>query len=110
MVTVTVIRVLLFVLDVSMLRECKGDGNAREVDGGGVVAVSTGHEYSGGIRGSGIVSSKDDVLEMSVVRGIRGVGRVCELCMCLARGDVGGGGCEWIRGLGLGFTIPLRTG
>ena len=29
---------------------------------------------------------------ISVVRGMRGVGRVCEMCMCLARGGVGGEG------------------
>ena len=27
------------------------------------------------------------------VRGMRGVGGVCEMCMCLARGGVGG---EWV--------------
>ena len=37
-------------------------------------------------RGSGVLSSTGDVLEMSVVRG---VGGVCEMCMCLARGGVG---------------------
>ena len=30
-------------------------------------------------------SSAADVLCMSVVPGIRGVGRVCKMCMCLAR-------------------------
>ena len=40
----------------------------------------------GGTRGSGVVSSADDVLEISVVHGMRGVGRVCEMCMRLARG------------------------
>ena len=40
-----------------------------------------------GTRGSDVLSSTGDVLEMSVVRG---VGRVCEMCMCLARGGVGG--------------------
>ena len=39
-----------------------------------------------------------DVLWMSVVRGVRGVGRVCE--MCLARGGVGGEGVsgreDWV--------------
>ena len=34
-----------------------------------------------------------------VVRGIRWVGGVCEICMCLARGGVGG---EWIR---IGFVL-----
>ena len=28
------------------------------------------------------------------------------MCMCLARGRVGG---EWMRGLGLGFTNPVGT-
>ena len=42
----------------------------------------------GGIRGSGIVSSAADVLWMSVVHGIRGVGGVCEMCM--SHGGVGG--------------------
>ena len=32
-----------------------------------------------------IVSSAADVIWMSAVRGIRGVGEVCEMCMCLAR-------------------------
>ena len=58
--------------------------------------------YVGGTRG--IVSSADDLLWMSMVRGMRGVGGVCE--MCLARG--GGGG--WMRGLGLGFSNPVGTG
>ena len=54
----------------------------------------------GGTRGSGVLSSTGDVLEMSVVRG---VGEVCDICMCLA------GGCKWIRGMGLGFTNPVGT-
>ena len=29
------------------------------------------------------------------------------MCMCLARGGVGG---QWMRGLGLGFTNPVGTG
>ena len=52
--------------------------------------VSAGHV--GGTRGSGIVSSAADVLWMSVVRGMRGVGGFCEMYMCLARGSVGGEG------------------
>ena len=40
-----------------------------------------------GTRGSGVLSSTGDVLEMSVVRG---VGGVSDMCMCLARGCVGG--------------------
>ena len=59
---------------------CKGDDNAGVGCGGGVVAVSA---YMGGTRGSGVLCSACDVLEMSVVRG---VGGVCDMCMCLARG------------------------
>ena len=40
-----------------------------------------------GTRGSGVLSSTGDVLEMSVVRG---VGGVCDMCMCLVLGGVGG--------------------
>ena len=47
-------------------------------------------------RGSRIVSSTANVLGMSVVCGIKGVGGVCEMCMCLARGGVGGEGVERI--------------
>ena len=36
----------------------------------------------GGTRGSGTVSSAADVIVMSVVRVMRGVGGVCEICMC----------------------------
>ena len=42
-----------------------------------------------GVRGLGVLSSTGDVLEMSVVRG---VGGVCDMCMFLARGGVGGKG------------------
>ena len=52
--------------------------------------VSAGHV--GGTHGSGIVSSAADVLWMSAVRRMRGVGGVCEVCMCLARGSTGGEG------------------
>ena len=38
---------------------------------------------------------------MSVVRC---VGGVCDMCMCLTRGGVGGVGGEWVSGFGLGFT------
>ena len=71
---------------------CEGDGNA------GVVAVSA---YMGITRGSGVLSSANDVLEMSVVRD---VGGVCDMCMFLSRGGVGGVGGDLVRGLGLGFT------
>ena len=43
---------------------------------------------------------------MSVVIG---VGGVCDMCMCLARGEVGGVGGEWVTGLGLGFTNSEGT-
>ena len=65
--------------------------------------VNVGHV--GGTRGSGIVSSAADVLWMSVFRGMRGAGGVCEMCMCLARGGVGGEEGEWMRGLGFRFTL-----
>ena len=53
-----------------------------------------------GTRGSGVLSSTGDVL-------VRGVGGVCDMCMCLARGGVDGEGGECIRELGLGFTNPV---
>ena len=68
--------------------------------GWGVVAVSA---CMSGTRGSGVLSSTGDVL-------VRDVGGVCDMCMCLARGDVGGEGGEWMRELGLGFTNPVGTG
>ena len=39
------------------MRGWDGDGNAGVEDGGGVAAVSAGHEHVGGTRGSAIVSS-----------------------------------------------------
>ena len=39
----------------------------------------------GGTRGSGVLSSTGVVL-------VRGVGGVCDMCMCLARGGAGGEG------------------
>ena len=48
------------------------------------VWVSAGPVYMDGTRGLGIVSSATDVLELSVVRSwMKGVGGVCEMCMCL---------------------------
>ena len=32
------------------------------------------------------------------------------MCICLARGGVGGEGGEWMRGLGLGLSNPVGTG
>ena len=69
--------------------------------------MSAGHV--GGTRGSCIVSSAADVLWMCVMRAMRRVGGVCEICMCLARGGVVGEGGEWMRGLGLGFTNHVGT-
>ena len=60
-----------------------------------MVVVSAGHV--GGTRGSGIVFGAADVLWVSVVRGMRGVGGAFEIRMCLARGRVGGEGGEWMR-------------
>ena len=68
---------------------CEVDGNAGVRDWRGVVSAGP----MGGTRGSGIVSSAADVLWMSVVHGMRGVGGVCEMFMCLARGGVDG---EWV--------------
>ena len=61
---------------------CEGDYNGRLGSGGGVAV----NACMSGTRGSGILSSTGDMLEMSVVRG---VGGVCDMCMCLARGGVG---------------------
>ena len=41
---------------------------------------------------------------------MRGVGVVCEMCMFLSQGRVGDVVGEWMRGLGLGFNNPVRTG
>ena len=58
-----------------------------------------------GTRGSGVLSSTGDVLEISVVRG---VGVVCDMCMCLARGGVGGEGVSglenWV------WALPMLWG
>ena len=55
----TMMRELLFVLDVNMMRECDVGGNAGVGGGGAVIA---GHEYVvGGTRGSGIVSSATEL-------------------------------------------------
>ena len=48
-----------------------------------MVAVSA---CMSGTCGSGVLPRTGDVPEMSVVRG---VGGVCDMCMCLARGGVG---------------------
>ena len=48
--------------------------------GTGGVVVNTEHEWVGGTRGSGIVSSAADVLGMSVVRLMR---VACVKCVCV---------------------------
>ena len=53
-------------------------------------------EHVGGTRDSAIMSSTTDMIWIGVVRGMRGVGGVCE--MCLARD---GEESEWMRGFGL---------
>ena len=54
-----------------------------------------------GTRGSGVLSSTGDVL-------VRGVGGMCDMCMCLARGGVGGegvsGGENWV------WALPILWG
>ena len=57
-------------------------------DGVGVFGIRIGHEYVGGTRGSGIVSNAADVLGMSVVHGMKAVGGVCEMCVCVWLGAV----------------------
>ena len=44
----------------------------------------------GGTHGSGVVSCAYDLLEMSKVRGMRGGGCMCEMCMWLTRGGRSG--------------------
>ena len=72
----------------------EGDGSTGAGFGVGVVAVSA---YMGGTRGSCVLASACDMLEIGVVRS---VGGVYDMCMCLARGGVGGVGGERI-GFGL---------
>ena len=83
---------------------CEGDGNAGVGSGGGVVVVSA---CMSGTRGSGVMSNTGDVLEMSVVRG---VGGVCDMCMCLARAVWVERGGEWMRELGLASPILWGQG
>ena len=94
-VAVTVMHVLLFVL-----RVCCESARVMAV----LVWDTCGcGECMSGTRGSGVLSSTGDVL-------VRGIGGVCDMCMCLARGGVGGEGGEWMRELGLGFTNPVGAG
>ena len=48
-----------------------------------------------GTRGSGVLSSTGDVL-------VRGVGGVCDMCLCFGCGGVGGVGGDWVGGLDRG--------
>ena len=73
-----------------------------------MIVGSAGHVDD--TRSSGIVSSAADALWVSVVLEMRRVGGVCEMCMCLARGGVGGEVGKQMRGFGLGFTNPVGTG
>ena len=57
--------------------------------GGGVVAVSA---CMSGTRGSGVLSSTGDVIEMSVLRGVGGVCDIFWSCVCFDCGGVGGVG------------------
>ena len=72
--------------------------------------------YMGGTRGSGVLSSAGDVLEMSVVRGLGlgftnsgGTWGKCDMCLCFGYGGVGGVGGEWVgcltQGLGGWFGV-----
>ena len=54
----------------SRLLGYEGDGNVGVGSQGGAVVVSA---YMGGTRGSGVLASAGNVLEMSVVRGVGGV-------------------------------------
>ena len=65
----------------------EGDGSADVGSRGCVIAVSA---CMGGTRGSGVLSSASDVLEMSVVRG---VGGVCDSVYVFGSGL--GGRCWW---------------
>ena len=77
-----------------------------------------GCEYMCDTRGSSFVSPADDVLEMSVMCWVSGVGGVCEIGMCMTLSRVGGveGERIWFglyqscmnrRGVGCMFVIGL---
>ena len=81
---------MLFALHVCILREYEGYGNAGVWDGGGVWCGE--YRACDGVSGSGSVSSAANVLYLNMVRGMRGFGGVCAMCMCLARIGVEGEG------------------
>ena len=99
-VAVTVMHVLLFVLHVCLMQEVRVRAR-RQCCYGVRWRCGYGECIYGWYTWFVCLASACDVLEMSVVRG---VGGVCDMCMCLARGGVGGVGDEWVTGLGLGFT------
>ena len=70
--------------------------------------LSAGCDCMGGARSSCVVCSTDDVLEMSVLRELRGVGGVFEIYV-FAPGRGGRCGGEWVKRLDLGFTNPVGT-
>ena len=74
---------------------CEGDGNAGVGSGGGCGWDECVYVWYNVVQVFWLVQV------MSVVRG---VGGVCDICMCLARGRGGVEG-EWVTGLGLGFSI-----
>ena len=70
------------------VRWCEGDDKAGVGALGYVVAVNAGWEYMGDTRDSCVYYRH--VLDMSVMLGVSGGGGMCEMCMRLARGGVGG--------------------
>ena len=71
---------------------CEGDGNVGVWDRGGVVGMSAGHEYVGGKRGSGIVSSAADVLGWVWCVGWKELVE-CVKCACVWLGRCRRWGC-----------------
>ena len=69
-----------------------------------MVAVIVACEYMGGIHGPGVVSNTDDVIVMSVVRGMRCLCGVCVKCVC-AFGSGGMGG----ESIGIEFYQSCRN-
>ena len=58
--------------------------------------------------GTGFVSAADDVLGISVVRGVKCVGEINGYVFGSGRGSRCRG--DWVNVLGLGFTYPVGTG
>ena len=72
--------------------------------------LSVVHECVCVTRGSRIVSNAAHVLGTSVVRGMKGVRGMYKMFKSLARGNVGGEGDEWIRGMGLALPTVWEYG